>query len=59
MGEVRPGGDGELYAAIRMAHVAPHRAVLWAGAGIVAQSDPAAEWDETQWKLRAVRQALT
>jgi isochorismate synthase len=41
-----------------MAHVAPHEALLWAGAGIVAASDPAAEWDETEWKLGAMRDVL-
>jgi isochorismate synthase len=58
VGELRPGGDGELYAAIRLAHVAPRRARLWAGAGIVEGSTPEAEWEETEWKLRTLRTVL-
>ena len=33
-------------------------ATLQAGAGIVADSDPAKEWDETMNKLAAIRQAV-
>ena len=58
VGRVAPSGDGELHAAIRMAHVGPQRARLWAGAGIVAASVPEAEWDETEWKLGTLRDAL-
>ncbi len=58
VGRVAPSGDGELHAAIRMAHVGPHRARLWAGAGIVAASVPETEWDETEWKLGTLRDAL-
>ncbi|MGH9276862.1 MAG: chorismate-binding protein, partial [Acidimicrobiales bacterium] len=34
------------------------RAMLWAGAGIVAGSDPEAEWTETQAKLEPMLRAL-
>jgi menaquinone-specific isochorismate synthase len=51
-------GDGELTVAIRSALVDGALARAWAGAGIVADSDPAAEWDETQIKLRAMCGAL-
>ena len=58
VGELRPSGDGELHVALRLAHVRPDGARLWAGAGIVEGSDPSAEWDETEWKLGVLRQTL-
>jgi isochorismate synthase EntC len=30
---------------------------VYAGAGIVAGSHPAREWEETQWKLRLMEEA--
>lgn len=51
-------GDGELAVAIRSARLDGDRADVWAGAGIVADSEPAAEWDETWVKLRAMLGAL-
>jgi menaquinone-specific isochorismate synthase len=43
---------------IRSAHVRGNRAVALAGAGIVKGSNPRAEWEETQRKLRPMLQAL-
>jgi isochorismate synthase len=51
-------GDGELVVAIRSALLDGDRADVWAGAGIVADSEPIAEWDETWIKQRAVLGAL-
>ena len=51
-------GDGELAVAIRSGLLAGSRAHLWAGAGIVAGSDPARELAETDVKLRAILGAL-
>ena len=51
-------GDGELVVAIRSAVLAGDRAHLWAGAGIVAGSDPARELAETEIKLRTMLGAL-
>lgn len=45
-------GDGEWVVAIRCATVGPGSLRLYAGAGIVADSDPQAEFDETTAKLR-------
>ncbi len=47
-------GDGEWYVGIRAALVDGCRARLFAGVGIVAESDPAAELTETQLKLQAM-----
>ena len=51
-------GDGELCVALRCGIVDRTRATLFAGCGIVADSDPAAEWEESRMKLRAVISAL-
>jgi isochorismate synthase len=51
-------GDGELCVALRCGIVDRTRATLFAGCGIVADSDPAQEWEESRIKLRAVVSAL-
>ncbi len=51
-------GDGAWYVSLRCAETCGDEARLYAGAGIVAGSDPAAEADETSGKLQAVLRAL-
>jgi menaquinone-specific isochorismate synthase len=51
-------GDGEFGIALRCAEVHGTRARLFAGAGIVAESTPEAELEETRLKLRAMQSAL-
>ena len=51
-------GDGELCVALRCGIVDRTRASLFAGCGIVADSDPDSEWEESRLKLRAVISAL-
>jgi len=51
-------GDGELAVALRSGLVVGDRAWVWAGAGIVAESDPDAEYAETGDKQRAFLDAL-
>ena len=51
-------GDGELCVALRCGIVDRTRATLFAGCGIVADSDPDQEWEESRIKLRAVISAL-
>jgi menaquinone-specific isochorismate synthase len=58
VGWVDARGDGDWAVALRSATLDGTRARLVAGAGIVAGSDPDAEWDETEAKLAAVRTAL-
>ncbi len=50
--------DGTFTVAIRSAVVQGKRAWLYAGAGIVAGSVPALEWEETEWKFRPMKEAL-
>ncbi|MCZ7535122.1 MAG: isochorismate synthase [Acidimicrobiia bacterium] len=58
VGWVSAGGDGEFAVALRCALIDGARARLFAGAGIVAGSDPDAEWAETQAKLEPMLRAL-
>ena len=58
VGWVDARGDGEWAIALRGAELDGTRARLVAGAGIVAGSDPAAEWAETQAKLEPMLRAL-
>lgn len=51
-------GDGEFAVALRVALVAGSEARLYAGAGIVAGSDPPVEYAETETKLCPLRDAL-
>jgi menaquinone-specific isochorismate synthase len=51
-------GDGAWGVALRCAEIEGRKARLVAGAGIVAGSDPDAEWAETQAKLEPMLQAL-
>ena len=59
VGWMDAAGDGEWAVALRCASLAGPRARLLAGAGIVAGSDPDAEWDETASKLQAMLEVLT
>lgn len=57
-GWVDAQGDGEFVVALRCASIDGSRARLHAGAGIVAGSDPDAEWAETQAKLEPMLRVL-
>jgi menaquinone-specific isochorismate synthase len=58
VGWVDSAGNGEWGIALRCAELDGPRARLFAGGGIVADSDPAAELAETVTKFRAIRFAL-
>ncbi|GAB6043103.1 isochorismate synthase [Endothiovibrio diazotrophicus] len=58
VGWLSPEGDGELSVLLRCALLDGDRAHLFAGSGIVADSDPAAEWAESELKLAALLRAL-
>ncbi len=57
-GILEPDLSGELWVLLRCAEVSGDSARLFAGAGIVAGSDPLAEWRETGHKLAAIATAL-
>jgi isochorismate synthase len=58
LGWVDRDGDGEFVVALRSGVVRGDRAALFAGCGIVADSDPGREWDESRMKLRVLGAAL-
>jgi len=58
VGWVDADGDGEWAIALRCAEITGTTARVFAGAGIVADSDPAQELDETERKFRALLDSL-
>lgn len=58
VGWVDGQGGGEFAVALRSALILPGLAILYAGAGIMGDSDPHAEYAETALKLRPMRAAL-
>ncbi|MGL4832637.1 MAG: isochorismate synthase [Propionibacteriaceae bacterium] len=58
IGWLSADGDAELVIALRGGQMTGEQLRLYAGAGIVAGSDPYAEWDEVNAKLRPMRQVL-
>jgi salicylate biosynthesis isochorismate synthase len=54
VGFLQSDGDGEFAVALRSALARGPIATAWAGAGIVARSEPKAEFTETELKLRTV-----
>jgi isochorismate synthase len=58
VGWVDANGDGEWVIALRCAEITGTTARIFAGAGIVAGSDPEAELEETERKFRALLDAL-
>ncbi len=58
LGWIATSGDGEFVVGLRSGIVQGTAARLYAGCGIVADSDPAAEWDESEAKLRPMLEVL-
>jgi isochorismate synthase len=58
LGWIDRSGDGELVVALRSGIVADRSALLMAGCGIVADSEPDREWQESEAKLQALGSAL-
>ena len=58
VGWLAPNGDGEFAVAIRSAVADENQIRLYAGAGIVADSDPENEWRETELKFQPILKAL-
>jgi menaquinone-specific isochorismate synthase len=58
VGWVDAAGNGEFAVGIRTVEVHGHTADLWAGVGVVADSDPVAELEETRAKFAATLSSL-
>ena len=58
IGWLAPNGDGEFVVGIRSAIANQNQVRLYAGVGIVADSDPEKEWRETELKFQPILKAL-
>jgi len=58
LGWIEASGDGEIVVGLRSGLVRSQQARLYAGCGIVADSDPVAEWAEAEAKFRPMLEAL-
>jgi menaquinone-specific isochorismate synthase len=58
VGWIDGNGDGELGIALRCAQISGSTARLFAGCGLVADSDPDIEVQEAHAKMRPMREAL-
>lgn len=58
VGWFNPIGDGAWWVAIRGIFTSGSQFEVWAGAGIVADSDPSAEREETKYKIDSVLHAI-
>lgn len=58
VGWIDGAGNGEIAVALRCALIRGTVSRLFAGGGIVAESDPLTELDETSWKFRAILRHL-
>lgn len=58
VGWIDAAGNGAFAVAIRSAVATPRQATLFAGVGLVADSDPDREWDEVQLKYRPILDEL-
>ncbi len=58
LGWVDAEGNGEFAVAIRSAALTDNKAILYAGGGIVAESNPSSEYEETLVKFRPMLRAL-
>ena len=59
IGWINCKGDGEFYVALRSALVKDEEAHVFAGGGIVSESHPDTEWEETELKLEPIISALS
>ncbi|MCJ8167054.1 chorismate-binding protein [Pontibacter sp. E15-1] len=59
LGPVNSTNGTHLYVNLRCMEILARHAILYAGAGITAESDPAHEWQETQHKMQTMRRILT
>ena len=58
IGWIAANGNGEFVVAIRSVLMGPDLASAFAGCGLIADSVPEDEWEESQMKLQTVRQGL-
>ncbi|RAL23671.1 hypothetical protein DL240_05795 [Lujinxingia litoralis] len=59
LGTMNLAGEGRFFVALRCGLLSQSGTLLFAGAGITAESDPQVEWDETGAKLAALGSVLS
>ncbi len=59
MGTIDPQADTHLYVSLRCMQILDEEYRLYAGGGLLKESDEQAEWDETQAKLQTMLSLLT
>ena len=59
VGWIDPKGNGDFFVALRSALVKDEEAHVFVGGGIVSESLPEQEWDETELKLQPIISALS
>lgn len=58
LGPVNMNSSTDLFVNIRCAQLLNGEAILYAGAGITAESDPEKEYQETEWKMKILEKFL-
>ncbi|EJW96871.1 isochorismate synthase EntC [gut metagenome] len=58
VGCLQPSGHTDLFVNLRCMEVFPHAVRLYAGGGILPQSDPVSEWQETEVKMNTMLSVL-
>lgn len=58
IGWMNPAGATDLYVNLRCTHIGPASFTLYAGGGLLASSDQAEEWQETEDKLQTMKAVL-
>jgi isochorismate synthase len=58
LGPVTSAQDFDLFVNLRCMQVSGNTAILYAGAGITALSNPTAEWLETERKMQIIKSVL-
>ena len=59
LGPVNSATGTHLYVNLRCMELLEKEAILYAGAGITAESNPEKEWQETQHKMQTMRRVLS
>lgn len=54
LGPLNVGEESHLYVNLRCMQLFAHEAILYAGAGVLADSDPEKEWNETELKMNTL-----
>lgn len=58
LGPVRINNESQLYVNLRCMQLFDKEALLYAGAGVLADSDPAKEWNETELKMNTLLEVI-